>query len=202
MIQDPKLSKLEGLERTTERPNLEEDFFLDGPVSRRVAILDLNPKTGGLETGLPFQAPKPGGSLGRYVLPPVGDDIYHPAAIALNVFGTVLCTMHMFEEADALGRKLVWGFDGPQLLVIPRAGERANAFYQRASRSLQFFFFPNPREAGDVVYTSLSRDIVAHETGHAILDGIAPGLYNALTCLLYTSPSPRDGLLSRMPSSA
>src|SRR5680860_562885 len=25
---------------------------------------------------------------------------------------------------------------------------------------------------------------------------------NALTCLLYTSPSPRDGLLSRMPSSA
>ena len=28
-------------------------------------------------------------------------------------------------------------------------------------------------------------------------DGLAPG-----TCLLYTSPSPRDGLLSRMPSSA
>ena len=26
--------------------------------------------------------------------------------------------------------------------------------------------------------------------------------YNDYTCLLYTSPSPRDGLLSRMPSSA
>ena len=26
--------------------------------------------------------------------------------------------------------------------------------------------------------------------------------YGATTCLLYTSPSPRDGLLSRMPSSA
>ena len=26
--------------------------------------------------------------------------------------------------------------------------------------------------------------------------------YNTLACLLYTSPSPRDGLLSRMPSSA
>ena len=26
--------------------------------------------------------------------------------------------------------------------------------------------------------------------------------YNNNTCLLYTSPSPRDGLLSRMPSSA
>ena len=26
--------------------------------------------------------------------------------------------------------------------------------------------------------------------------------FNVSTCLLYTSPSPRDGLLSRMPSSA
>ena len=26
--------------------------------------------------------------------------------------------------------------------------------------------------------------------------------YKAYSCLLYTSPSPRDGLLSRMPSSA
>ena len=26
--------------------------------------------------------------------------------------------------------------------------------------------------------------------------------HNSHTCLLYTSPSPRDGLLSRMPSSA
>ena len=28
------------------------------------------------------------------------------------------------------------------------------------------------------------------------------GLLNLKSCLLYTSPSPRDGLLSRMPSSA
>ena len=28
------------------------------------------------------------------------------------------------------------------------------------------------------------------------------GIHDAHTCLLYTSPSPRDGLLSRMPSSA
>ena len=34
-------------------------------------------------------------------------------------------------------------------------------------------------------------------------DGDLPTILNALeTCLLYTSPSPRDGLLSRMPSSA
>ena len=32
--------------------------------------------------------------------------------------------------------------------------------------------------------------------------GVALGLNVAGNCLLYTSPSPRDGLLSRMPSSA
>ena len=31
---------------------------------------------------------------------------------------------------------------------------------------------------------------------------ISPAFYDPRTCLLYTSPSPRDGLLSRMPSSA
>ena len=34
--------------------------------------------------------------------------------------------------------------------------------------------------------------------GRGILENIIP----SSTCLLYTSPSPRDGLLSRMPSSA
>ena len=40
-----------------------------------------------------------------------------------------------------------------------------------------------------------------HAVGDRVYDAFAPNgqLYN---CLLYTSPSPRDGLLSRMPSSA
>ena len=41
--------------------------------------------------------------------------------------------------------------------------------------------------------------VVLHEVGHGI--GFA-GSAQVGTCLLYTSPSPRDGLLSRMPSSA
>ena len=50
--------------------------------------------------------------------------------------------------------------------------------------------------------------LVRHEQGatHAA-DGYAracnkPGVVLVTSCLLYTSPSPRDGLLSRMPSSA
>ena len=38
------------------------------------------------------------------------------------------------------------------------------------------------------------------EVGDAVAVGAVVCLIN--TCLLYTSPSPRDGLLSRMPSSA
>ena len=39
------------------------------------------------------------------------------------------------------------------------------------------------------------------KAGGAIADMVGvPAAY--ITCLLYTSPSPRDGLLSRMPSSA
>ena len=33
-------------------------------------------------------------------------------------------------------------------------------------------------------------------------EGLNALVINTATCLLYTSPSPRDGLLSRMPSSA
>ena len=36
----------------------------------------------------------------------------------------------------------------------------------------------------------------------ALKEGKIPGIYYSHDCLLYTSPSPRDGLLSRMPSSA
>ena len=38
--------------------------------------------------------------------------------------------------------------------------------------------------------------------GGFVLGIAALDVLNALCCLLYTSPSPRDGLLSRMPSSA
>ena len=41
-------------------------------------------------------------------------------------------------------------------------------------------------------------DYIIH--GGKVVDGT--GEHEPFPCLLYTSPSPRDGLLSRMPSSA
>ena len=42
----------------------------------------------------------------------------------------------------------------------------------------------------------------AKEVSQAIRKAITAAKLNIISCLLYTSPSPRDGLLSRMPSSA
>ena len=49
----------------------------------------------------------------------------------------------------------------------------------------------------------MSRDDVIVVSSVSCIYGIgSPDEYAKSTCLLYTSPSPRDGLLSRMPSSA
>jgi hypothetical protein len=181
MVQDPLTSRYKGMRLVEEFFADEEDFFLDGPVAKRVAVLDFDSETGELLHGARFLPPSARRKLGRYKVSRVDGewDIYTSDFIQASAFATVLQTMYMFEKSDTLGRQLVWTFDGPQLLVVPRAGEWANAFYERASHSLQFFYFTI--NGGQRVYTALSRDIVAHETGHAILDGIAPDLYNAIT---------------------
>ena len=178
MIQDPKLSGHPHLKRIVERPYVKEDSFADGPACGRVAVRDLDPAMGGPHPGVPFVPPSGGRKLGRYQIADE-KDIYTPDFIAVSAFGTVLRTIHMFEEADTLGRPLAWAFDGPQLLVLPRAREEANAFYERETHSLKFCYFDNPHDPAHKVYTALSRDIVCHETGHAILDGIAPHLLYA-----------------------
>jgi hypothetical protein len=151
--------------------------LLDGPVSRRVAVIDFDPDTGAVMPGASFVPPK-GRTPGRYQ---VTDELNSEAFefMQVSVFSVVMKMMSIFEAPDVLGRKLRWAFDGEQLLVVPRAGKMPNAFYHRDSRSLQFFSVDDPNNPGALVHTCLSPDIVAHETTHAILDGIAPDLYNA-----------------------
>jgi hypothetical protein len=76
-----------------------------------------------------------------------------------------------FENSDGLGRRVPWAFEGNRLTVVPHAGYGQNAFYDRQSKSLQFYYFASD---GKTVYTCLSSDIVNHEFGHAVLDGIRP----------------------------
>jgi hypothetical protein len=175
MIQDPDLVARDVDRLVEDWTQLDEDHFLDGPITPRVAIVDLDPSTEELAPGAVYQPPTGQQTLGRYDVN--RDDVMSTPFIQASVFATVYRTMYLYEQPKTLGRKIRWAFDGPQLLVVPRAGWMANAFYERRSHSLQFFSF----EANDkVVHTSLSRDIVAHETAHAVIDGIAPDLYDAL----------------------
>ncbi len=174
MIQDPDISVLDIGRVVEDWTQLDEDHYLDGPVTPRVAVVDLNPNTEKLERGAVFEPPTKRRPLGRYRVDKTAIKSIH--FIQASVFATVYRTMYIYEQPDTLGRKVRWGFDAPQLLVVPRAGWLANAYYERASHSLQFFSF---EAKGKTVHTSLSRDIVAHETAHALIDGIVPDLYDA-----------------------
>lgn len=97
----------------------------------------------------------------------VRDPYFHQ----LNAWAVVQRVLEFYEEPSALGRPVPWGFDGNRLIVVPHAGYGENAFYDRQSKSLQLYYYGDVQ---DPCYTCLSHDIIAHEAGHAILDGVRP----------------------------
>jgi hypothetical protein len=92
-------------------------------------------------------------------------------------FAVVRETLTMYQRILG-GAPMPWawntGGNTDCLTVFPRAGVTANAFYSRSQKALKFFYF-TPTGASLPVYTCRSLDIVAHECGHAVLDGIKPG---------------------------
>jgi len=183
MIQDPSI--------TTRYPELDpiegfdpvEDYFLDGPVSEQIAILDFSPETGELVKGAKIVKGKKRGNYRSAKIEDLrkakGNEVYEPEFLQVSTFATILKTMYMLKDEHILGRSITWANGSPQLLVIPRAGKERNAFYHRDSNSLQFFMFPSGDDSERMVYTCLYRDVVSHETGHALVDGIAPDLFDA-----------------------
>lgn len=104
------------------------------------------------------------------------------------VYAVAMKTIEHFERA--LGRPVLWrprpnpknanddsGFV-KQLAVRPHALRQANAFYSPQDVALQFGYFEASADdsgdhmPGSRVYSCLSHDIIAHETTHAILDGM------------------------------
>jgi hypothetical protein len=86
---------------------------------------------------------------------------------AQNVYVIAARTLAAFESA--LGRRIPWAFGSHQLYLVPHAFEEANAYYADDDQAVLFGAFgPDGAE----VFTCLSHDIIAHETTHAILDGL------------------------------
>ncbi len=107
------------------------------------------------------------------------------------VYAVVRTTIDHFESA--LGRKILWrpgpppaGENAkddsvyvPRLRVYPHAFRDANAFYSPDKIALLFGYFSSRGAPGrgnggrpQQVFTCLSQDVVAHETTHALLDGM------------------------------
>jgi len=100
---------------------------------------------------------------------------------AVHTFAVVRQTLTMYQRAlsnAGTAMPLPWQWnssvDTAPLQVYPYGLPNVmNAFYSRAQASLKFGDFI-PSGETDRVYTCRSFDIVSHETGHAVLDGLKP----------------------------
>ncbi|MEP3889013.1 MAG: hypothetical protein ABJN69_01025 [Hellea sp.] len=148
----------------------------DGPENPRVKIIDMDPETGEIIPGAKLVTP----TRNKYSYFDFGKKgNYNWAGVRqVSLFTTVMRVLDLFENKDALGRRLKWAF-GDQLTVYARAGKKANASYQRKTGSLQFFYFTPENKPDTTIHLADSPDIVAHEAGHAVLDAIAPDLYTS-----------------------
>jgi len=94
---------------------------------------------------------------------------------AVHTFAVVRRTLDMFERAMRLSDpdfmfSPAWG-TGERLRVEPHAEVMLNAYYSRSARALRFGYFEHKEQT---IFICRSADIVAHEAGHWLLDGLKP----------------------------
>jgi hypothetical protein len=176
IAQDPSVKGLDGrvLKTSIEIPAEE---VARGPRGYRVIVIDYDTSTGTLYMPLNYERPHDGQYKDPFLKDSRkenGDEILlnDPRFHCQNVYAIVMKTLARFEFA--LGRRVSWGFPGHQIYVAPHAFADANAFYSEKDRALCFGYFPSNEAGaeGKIIFTCLSHDVVAHETTHALLDGL------------------------------
>jgi hypothetical protein len=149
-----------------------------GPIGEYLAVIDYDASNKKYYQPVDLNSPEV--MLGGGLDPSESDPRFHQQM----VYAVIMDTIRRFEFA--LGRKIKWARDtGPKsdpyhgkLRVFPHGMQDANAFYDPGLRALMFgYFAASTREAGanlpgQTVFTCLSHDIVAHETTHALIDGL------------------------------
>ena len=159
-------------------PNLQP-----GPIDEYLEVVDYDPASRCWYDPVSLNEPE---LLGQDGLPPsAGNPQFHQQM----VYAVSRNTIKHFERA--LGRWIFWA---PQemstspsnptigsssatvttkfvhkLRLYPHAIRAANAYYSPQKKSILFGYFPS---SAGTVFTCLSHDIVAHETTHALLDGM------------------------------
>lgn len=183
---DPSLSRLietHDINEVTVKLPWDKDLG-PGPVDDYLEVVDHDPASEAfyapVDLNDPFLLAQDG------VSPSEGDPQFHQQM----AYAVARTTIRHFEQA--LGRRILWSprrvqtggdFDEQnveQLRVYPHAFRDANAYYSSDKKALLFGYFPASGSGpgcnmpGEPVFTCLSHDIVAHETTHALLDGLHP----------------------------
>jgi hypothetical protein len=178
-----------------------EHDLLPGPVGEYLEVLDYDPASQAWYEPVDLNDPHLLAQDG--LAPSAGNPKFHQQM----VYAVAMTTIKNFERA--LGRPAMWALRRrkisplaekwktkrritieeqrslwvERLRIYPHALREANAYYSPEKRALLFGYFP-ASAAGDVypfgtVFTCLSHDIVAHETTHALLDGMHPRFIEA-----------------------
>ncbi len=156
-----------------------------GPSDEYLQVIDIDPATGAAYEPVDLNHPNLLATKG--LAPSEGTPQFHQQM----VYAVARTTIANFEAA--LGRKALWRPGPPpknknlkddsvyvqRLRVYPHAFRAANAFYSPDKIALLFGYFcsrgaPGRGNGGcpQHVFTCLSQDVVAHETTHALLDGM------------------------------
>jgi hypothetical protein len=176
VAQDPLIRDREhGGEVLTAKVRVPFDRLEVGPRSHRFHVVDYDAGAATLHPPTRLTADSPSGAQTLVDQFRGGDpDLVQSQEAfgfhAQNVYAIAARTLARFERS--LGRRLPWAFGGHQLFLVPHAFAEANAYYAGDDRAIYFGYLPG--EGGRTVYTCLSHDIVAHETTHAVLDGLRP----------------------------
>ena len=161
-----------------------EDDVDYGPTDSYLEVVDYDPASQAFYAPVNLNEPK---LLAQDGLPPSeGNPQFHQQM----VYAVARRTIEHFEQA--LGRRALWSsrrtlVNGKceeeyveRLRIYPHALREANAYYSTEKKALLFGYFPasdtkySQDMPGETVFACLSHDIVAHETTHALLDGLHP----------------------------
>jgi hypothetical protein len=161
-----------------------EPGLLPGPIGDYIEVVDVDPASGCVYAPVDLNTPALLAQDG--LAPSEGNPQFHQQM----VYAVAMSTIQNFERA--LGRRVLWSErqvlpkNGKpyervaiqRLRIYPHALRQENAYYDPDKKALLFGYFPARPAAnqdglpGGVVFSCLSQDIVAHETTHAILDGM------------------------------
>ena len=182
---DPSVGKNAGNRATVHVP---WETLSPGPTGRKIAVIDYCPSTGCYYPPVDLDDPLLLANDGFD--PSEADPRFHQQM----VYAIASRTIQMFEVA--LGREIHWRradrFGGSAknddtmrkaddiwvLKLYPHAMQQANAYYSPQAHGILFGFFRAEKTGqgrnlpGQLVFTCLSQDIIAHEVTHAVIDGI------------------------------